>query len=489
MRLLKCLVPLLSLTFACEQAPAQRLANPAPPVLSAQELFKKVSPSVFVILSLDSSNRPVEQGSAVVIGNGLLETNYHVVKDGVSFKVQQGSKKWPATLVATNPEHDIAELSVQNLPAAAVLIRPFSSLAVGERVYAIGAPEGLELTFSEGLISSLRQSAREHIIQTTAAISPGSSGGGLFDVSGRLVGITVAYLKEGENLNFALPADSILSLSIRSAAEWAELGSAAYEAGQKYDGSIEYDLAAPSSYGGWAIASVSPPGKASLALQSYKDATADYQQSLRLDPQNQEVWRHLGSAWEALAADSISARFSKAFKQAINAYQQALRLKPDDEKAWLGLGLAYHLQSGHAQETINAFKSALRLNAKDLEAWESLGNAYTELGKEENALAAFDTAQSFIEPNDEEAWKLLGVHYLSINLDHPSQKFLEQASACELRALNLRPADPEAWFDLGVVYADKKDRVGVMKVYGRLKTLDSQIANYFFQEAVLPNQQ
>ena len=93
--------------------------------------------------------------------------------------------------------------------------RSSSSLAVGERVYAIGAPEGLELTLSEGVISGLRESGGGCVIQTSAAISPGSSVGGLSDTEGRLIGITTFSLKEGQNLNFALPTEWVQTLRIR----------------------------------------------------------------------------------------------------------------------------------------------------------------------------------------------------------------------------------------------------------------------------------
>jgi len=90
--------------------------------------------------------------------------------------------------------------------------RASSSLAVGERVYAIGAPEGLELTLSEGVISGLRDFDGAHVIQTSAPVSPGSSGGGLFDAHGHLIGITTFSMKEGQNLNFALPTEWVDAL-------------------------------------------------------------------------------------------------------------------------------------------------------------------------------------------------------------------------------------------------------------------------------------
>jgi hypothetical protein len=79
---------------------------------------------------------------------------------------------------------------------------------VGEPVYAVGAPQGLELSLSEGIVSQLR-GGPPPLIQTTVAISQGSSGGGLFNAEGELVGITTFYLKDSQNLNFAVPVEWI----------------------------------------------------------------------------------------------------------------------------------------------------------------------------------------------------------------------------------------------------------------------------------------
>ena len=86
-------------------------------------------------------------------------------------------------------------------------MRPYRNLAVGERVYSIGTPSGLEQTLGEGLISGLREYSGVRLVQTSAPISPGSSGGGLFDASGNLVGVTTFILREAQSLNFAIAAD------------------------------------------------------------------------------------------------------------------------------------------------------------------------------------------------------------------------------------------------------------------------------------------
>jgi S1-C subfamily serine protease len=77
---------------------------------------------------------------------------------------------------------------------------------VGERAYSVGTPSGLEQTLGEGLISGLREDKGIKLVQTSAPISPGSSGGGLFDASGNLIGITTFMLRETQSLNFAIAA-------------------------------------------------------------------------------------------------------------------------------------------------------------------------------------------------------------------------------------------------------------------------------------------
>ena len=89
------------------------------------------------------------------------------------------------------------------------------NLAVGQPVYIISAPQGLSLTFTAGIISALRPVLGSVLIQTDAAVSPGSSGGGLFDRAGRLIGMPCFQLQEGQQLNFALPVDWIMNITMR----------------------------------------------------------------------------------------------------------------------------------------------------------------------------------------------------------------------------------------------------------------------------------
>ena len=84
--------------------------------------------------------------------------------------------------------------------------RDFSDLVIGETVYTIGSPKGLDRTFAQGLLSGLRKMDGVEYIQTTAPVSEGSSGGGLFDDRGNLIGITTFTMRGAQNLNFAIAA-------------------------------------------------------------------------------------------------------------------------------------------------------------------------------------------------------------------------------------------------------------------------------------------
>ncbi|MGH9369851.1 MAG: trypsin-like peptidase domain-containing protein, partial [Thermoanaerobaculia bacterium] len=183
--------------------------------LSAQELFRLVSPALFVVTTRDSRGAVRTLGSAVSIARELAVTNAHVVEGGGSIHVTQGERSWSASVLDRDRERDLCRLRIEGIVASAALVRDPGSLRIGQRVYAVGAPEGLEMTLSEGLISGFRDFRGQRVVQTSAPISRGSSGGGLFDEMGALVGITTFMLAGGQNLNFAILADRALAPGIR----------------------------------------------------------------------------------------------------------------------------------------------------------------------------------------------------------------------------------------------------------------------------------
>jgi hypothetical protein len=192
--------------------------------LEPTQVFDKVSPSVWIVRTFDGNERPVGQGSAVVIGPGRLITNCHVLAKSKQVMVRRRNVMYEAKLEHADAPRDLCMLQVEGFGAPAVEVRRVSEVKVGEKVFAIGNPRGLEVTLSEGLISGLRGEWADgsHVVQTTAPISPGSSGGGLFDAEGRLVGITTFQRRDSQNINFALPADWIALVPERSEAALAK---------------------------------------------------------------------------------------------------------------------------------------------------------------------------------------------------------------------------------------------------------------------------
>ena len=192
---------------------------------SAKDVFAKVARSVVVVLAMDEQGKTTGQGSGVVVGDYEVVTNCHVLGEAADVAVRQAADwsgretyRMAASLLAQNDERDLCLLFVDQLPeppaAQAVRLGAAKVLAVGEEVYAVGAPAGLELSLSRGVVSQLRGAFGKRsapLVQTDAAISPGSSGGGLFNQSGELVGITT-FKWRGESLNFALPGEWIEEL-------------------------------------------------------------------------------------------------------------------------------------------------------------------------------------------------------------------------------------------------------------------------------------
>jgi S1-C subfamily serine protease len=177
--------------------------------LSSIALFKMVAPSIFIVHA-KRSNTDEFQGSAVAVSAHTLLTNCHLVDGATEIGLTQKGRQLDVTLISADVETDRCVLQTSSEIASYVAIRPYDELEIGEKLYSIGAPLGLELTFSDGLLSAKRALSGSHLIQTTAPISPGSSGGGLFDAYGNLVGITTFLLKNSENLNFAIAAQDYL---------------------------------------------------------------------------------------------------------------------------------------------------------------------------------------------------------------------------------------------------------------------------------------
>ena len=174
-------------------------------------MFKKLRVSVFQLEATRESG--TAQGSAVAISSTELLTNCHVVQGALKLTLKQSKQAWSAHVTRADPVTDRCMISAKGATLSPVTgVRRYQSLEVGEAAYTLGSPVGLELTLSNGIVSGRRDEQGQHYVQTTAPISPGSSGGGLFDARGNLIGVTTLALVGREHLNqslnFAIAADA-----------------------------------------------------------------------------------------------------------------------------------------------------------------------------------------------------------------------------------------------------------------------------------------
>lgn len=180
--------------------------------LDPQAVFAAAGPAVWVVVAArgedDLKALRTRTGSAVAIDGDTLLTNCHVVVDMAVVYIKQGRRMARVRPVAADEASDRCLLradDVQLKPVAGM--RDYDDLKVGESVFSIGAPRGLEATLGQGLVSGLRTIKAVRYVQTTAPISAGSSGGGLFDTAGNLLGVTTFQYRESQGINFAIAAE------------------------------------------------------------------------------------------------------------------------------------------------------------------------------------------------------------------------------------------------------------------------------------------
>ncbi|MCZ4319176.1 trypsin-like peptidase domain-containing protein [Aequorivita viscosa] len=182
--------------------------------LTLKELFKNYKSAVFMIITSDGQE--FKQGTGFFISsNGIGISNYHVFKGtnkGLeSIKLESGEQFKISEVITANEEHDyiIFKVDRENLNYFNISL---NKLEIGEEVFAIGNPKGLEHTLSQGIISGYR-GENDEFIQTTTEITHGSSGGPLLNMNGEVIGITTSGLGEA-NLNFAIDIHSTIAVDV-----------------------------------------------------------------------------------------------------------------------------------------------------------------------------------------------------------------------------------------------------------------------------------
>lgn len=215
---------------------------------SAQEIAKKAFGSTVLLVMEDANGQPLSLGSGFFVRDGEVASNLHVIEGaarGYAKLVGQKTKYDIQGITAADPKRDLVVLKVSASVAPSLSFGSSDAVQVGESVYAVGNPQGLEGTFSQGIVSSVRKVGTDKLLQITAPISPGSSGGPVLNGKAEVIGVSVATFRGGQNLNFAIPS-SYLKTLLDKAGPVQALVQAKPQKGQR---SILADLGGKSSEG------------------------------------------------------------------------------------------------------------------------------------------------------------------------------------------------------------------------------------------------
>jgi hypothetical protein len=180
----------------------------------AAQIARENLPAVVTLVALDDHDQPLALGSGFFITrDGVLVTNAHVVGGATRINVRWRGRTGTAVRILNFArKHDLVTVQTSFDSTPTVSLADSDKVVVGQDVVVLGSPQGLEGTVSTGIVGGLRTLGAARLLQITAPISPGSSGGPVFDSTGRVIGIATATSSKGQNLNFALPVNLLRDL-------------------------------------------------------------------------------------------------------------------------------------------------------------------------------------------------------------------------------------------------------------------------------------
>jgi tetratricopeptide (TPR) repeat protein len=444
----------------------------------AGRIFKENSKAVVVVTAYDEKGNAISQGSGFIVRrDGAVVTNYHVISKASDIKVKVGDKLLDVEgLIFTDKENDLVILKVKADGMPVVKLGVIEKANIGESVYVISSPVGFENTISDGLLSGIRMiDERSEILQITAPVSPGSSGGPVFNGKGEVVGVVTMLIKEAQNLNFAMPVklikDKIRSKSVTAISEsrledyektadyWSNLGVHHYQSAM-YREAIEAYKRAIMVDPDYAIAHNSL-GCVYGALGMYREEIEAYKQAIMIDPDYAKPHYNLGFAYGALGM----------YREEIEAYKQAIMIDPDYVMAHNNLGFAYRALGMH-KDAIEAYKQAIMIDPDEAKPRYNLGNAYSDLGMYREAIEAYKQA-IMIDPDDAKPPYNLGFAYRALGM------YREEIEAYK-QAIMIDPDYAKAHYNLGFAYVRLNDGGSALGQYEILKSLDPELANKLF---------
>lgn len=415
-----------------------------------KSLINDSKAAVVYIKNYGSDGKARAQGTGFFINSsGHVATNLHCVFDAsdISVKTAEGKEYRIDKVINTDVDSDLVVFSLKGLDSRKSYLRFSNGKAeVGDEILVIGNPMGLEQTASNGIVSAVRDLPEfGSIYQITAPVSPGSSGGPVIDYSGNVVGVVTMQYKEGQNLNFIVPAYKLLRLmksarNIMTFTAWRK-GGVGYMPGTS-EGLLRL-------------------GFIYYGSKQYTKAMDCAGKIIKKDPKFGKAWYLAGrSAYEIGNKDY-------AFK----AMQHAYAVEPDLISVHNELGGMYE-KSNMISEATEEYFLEIENHPENPDPYYNLATLYQYSGAIEDAI---DILKQGIVKCESTSILHTRLGLLYLDLEDSSSAIMEFSTAISLDKL-----DPDGYYGMGLAYLVEGKKDEAMKIYMKLKDLDEQMAAKLF---------
>lgn len=429
--------------------------------MTPQAVFQRTQKDIFVLDVLDKNGDIYSVHSAVSFGQDTAATQCDLVRQASALRLRRGESSFVASISQKDSARNLCLLSAPGIGKSGIAVKE-EIPAAGTSVYAVSNALGLGISITEGVVSAVREYRNGSYIQFTAAIAPGSEGGGLFDASGKLLGLIIYQQRDGQNVNFARPVKWLSEIEQRA---------------------TNIDLTET-----WR-------NKASLLAK-------------------EEKWDDLAkhaAAWTKALTDSAEAWFwlgeaqsrRKDLAAAEMAYREVLKLEPSASRAAAILSKIL-LEQKKSQDALDVARGMLAYRSEDADIWIAIGNAAVALNLQEDAQKAFAYAVQLAPSNRDAYAGLVNIagqrgdrlgavsaqrHIVQIEPQNPANWMLlaglyskdgrpERALASAERALSLAPDNGDAWqMKAATLYGLRRNQEAIAALRKSLDLKPSNLAS------------
>lgn len=407
------------------------LSEAAAEPLNPVEIYKQAQHSVTILEELDEANKPSQALTAIAVASDRIVTVCDALNAEQRFRIVTNSKSYQAIILARDSQRHLCLLSVPGAKLTKITSTDADqALQSGARVYALSNALGLGIGISEGVVSGIRSQLGVDFIQFSAPVSPGSDGGALVDAKGHLLGIITYRHRDGQNVNFAIPARWLAEI------EQHDKSDAAYKQFQEIAKRL-YDQ------------------------EQWKKLIEYVEQWISRHQSDVDAWR-----WIALAAEKDGNLDSEE-----NAWRKLHELEPASSIAGIGL-VRVKLKRNQRTKALQLAYELLSLRQEDAEIWTVVGQTEQLAGTATKAEEAYRKALSF------NPWQLTAYQGLIGIAEQRNDRSMVTRLWQSLSALN--PDVPTIQFKLAEAYIRESRPARAYSLLEKLTVPDTQKADADF---------